>query len=80
MEIPADSAIAISSRSNQMLDKLDRQQMKTLVLNQTGRQEDNEKKGVSAYFCSKFNQVVNVDVCRSTRGSRKGPRHPPAVR
>lgn len=45
MDIPVDSAIAVSTRSNQMLDKLEQQQMKKLVLEQDRRQDDSEKRG-----------------------------------
>lgn len=45
MDIPSDSALAINTRSNQMLDKLEQQQMKALVLNHDKRQEDSEKRG-----------------------------------
>lgn len=47
MEIPVDSAIAVSTRSNQMLDKMEQQQMKKLVLEQDRRQDDSEKRGRS---------------------------------
>jgi len=43
MDIPFDSPIAVNTRSNQMLDKLEQQQMKSLVLKHEERQELGEK-------------------------------------
>ena len=47
MDIPFDSPIAVNTRSNQMLDKLEQQQMKTLVLKHEERQELGEKQCTS---------------------------------
>lgn len=48
MDIPFDSPIAVNTRSNQMLDKLEQQQMKTLVLKHEERQELGEKQCTSS--------------------------------
>lgn len=48
MDIPFDSPIAVNTRSNQMLDKLEQQQMKTLVLKHEERQELGEKQCMSS--------------------------------
>lgn len=44
MDIPYDSPIAVNTRSNQMLERHEQQQMKRLVLDQELRQEEGEKK------------------------------------
>ncbi|KAL7411066.1 armadillo-type protein [Mrakia frigida] len=48
MDIPFDSPIAVNTRSNQMLDKLEQQQMKSLVLKHEERQELGEKQSIEA--------------------------------
>lgn len=50
MDIPFDSPIAVNTRTNQMQDKLEQQQMKKLVLNHEMRQEDHEKKSASCFL------------------------------
>jgi hypothetical protein len=49
MDIPANAAIAVSTRSNQALDKQEQLMMKKLVLEQDRRQDDSEKRGQSRY-------------------------------
>lgn len=49
MAIPAESALAIQTRTSQMQDKVEQQQLKRLVLNYEQREEAEELKGA---WCS----------------------------
>lgn len=51
MDIPSNASIAVSTRSNQALDKQEQLMMKKLVLEQDRRQDDSEKRGQSRRRC-----------------------------